>query len=102
MGKKEEKKSIDIASIAKVLSSVVTSEKGQSFICGTYSDGEPRSVIDAVRDEYISPGDRARWDKKKRKKKKQQEKHKKSSGKKKKHKKKKSDQEIFTAILRNM
>lgn len=87
MGKKKEKKSTDIAAMLKVLSNVAMSEKGQSFICGTYSDGEPRSVIDAVRDEYISPGDRARWDKKKRKKKKQKEKYRKSSGKKKKKKK---------------
>ena len=30
---------------------IAMSSSGQKFICGTYSDGKPRSVVDAMRDE---------------------------------------------------
>ena len=59
-----------IATTVKQVANVVMSDSGQKFLCGTYSNGEPRSVVDAMRDEYVSPDDRAKWDKKKKKKKK--------------------------------
>ena len=59
-----------ITNAIKTVSNIVMSDSGQKFLCGTYSNGEPRSVVDAMRDEYISPDDRANWDKKKKKKKK--------------------------------
>ena len=68
--------------IVKTVSDVMLSNAGQRFLCGTYSDGKTRSFADALRDEYISPKDRAAWEKKKEKKKKK--------GKKKGKKKKKS------------
>ena len=65
-----------IGTVIKQVSNVVMSDKGQKFLCGTYSNGEPRSVVDAMRDEYVSPDDRADWDKKKKKKKKNKKKKK--------------------------
>ena len=56
-----------IATTVKQVANVVMSDSGQKFLCGTYSNGEPRSVVDAMRDEYVSPDDRAKWDKKKKK-----------------------------------
>lgn len=70
-----------IGSIVHQISDVALSSKGQQFLCGTYSDGKPRSFVDAMRDEYVSPKDRERWEKQKKKKKK------KKKGKKKKGKK---------------
>ena len=58
-----------ITNAIKTVSNIVMSDSGQKFLCGTYSNGEPRSVVDAMRDEYVSPDDRANWDKKKKKKK---------------------------------
>lgn len=58
------------------------SEDGQKFICGTYSNGKPRSLADAARDEFISPKDREDWEKKKKKKKKKNKKAKKKAKKK--------------------
>lgn len=71
---------IDIKSIISGVGNFVLSEDGQKFICGTYSDGSPRSLVDAARDEFISPESREKWDeKKKKKKKKSKKKNKKSS-----------------------
>ena len=67
----------DLSKIASIVSDTLLSERGQKFICGTYSNGKPRSVTDALRDEYISPKDRAYWEKKKKKKKKSKKKKKK-------------------------
>lgn len=77
---------VDIEAAIGVIETIASSKIGQKFICGTYSDGKPRSVVDAWRDEYISPKDRERWEKKKRKKKKK----KKKEAKKRKKEKKKS------------
>lgn len=66
-----------VTATVKQISDIVLSNSGQKFICGTYSDGKPRSVVDAMRDEYVSPEDRANWDKKKKKKKKNKKKKKK-------------------------
>lgn len=66
-----------IAKTVKTVSDVVLSNAGQRFLCGTYSDGKTRSFADALRDEYMSPKDRADWEKKKEKKKKGKKKGKK-------------------------
>lgn len=66
-----------IGGIVKQVSDVALSSKGQQFLCGTYSDGKPRSFVDAMRDEYVSPKDRERWEKQKKKKKKKKKKGKK-------------------------
>lgn len=81
MASKSNKNAKEILSIASSAVDFLTSDKGLRIVCGTYSDGKTRSVVDALRDEYISPKDRERWEKKKAKKKK-----KKKKGKKKKEK----------------
>lgn len=67
---------LDIGSIIGGIGDFILSESGQKFICGTYSNGKPRSLVDAARDEYISPKDRERWEKTKKKKKKKSKKKK--------------------------
>lgn len=68
---------LSVAPIVKEIVDTALSEKGQKFICGTYSNGRARSVVDAMRDEYISPKDRERWDEIKKVKKKKGKKKKK-------------------------
>lgn len=63
-----------ITSAIKTVSNIVMSDSGQKFLCGTYSNGKARSVVDAMRDEYISPSDREKWEKTKKKKKKKKKK----------------------------
>ena len=63
-----------ITNAIKTVSNIVMSDSGQKFLCGTYSNGDPRSVVDAMRDEYVSPDDRANWDKKEKMKKKKKKK----------------------------
>lgn len=65
----------NILAVVDSLSSLATSEKGQKFICGTYSNGKPRNLVDALRDECISPKDRKKWEKKKKKKAKKRKKN---------------------------
>lgn len=74
MGKLE-----NLGLILDAVETVASSKVGQRLICGTYSDGNPRSVVDAWRDEIISPKDRERWEKKKAKKKKKKKKVKKKA-----------------------
>ena len=79
--------SIDARSITtavKQVANVVMSDKGQKFLCGTYSNGEPRSVVDAMRDEYVATDDRV-------KEKKKNEKHK--------NKKKKKQAQICDSLV---
>lgn len=66
-----------VTTTIKQVADIAMSNSGQKFICGTYSNGKPRSVVDAMRDEFVSPEDRANWDKKKKKKKKNKKKKKK-------------------------
>ena len=60
--------------IVKNVSDVILTENGQKFICGTYSDGTTRSVMDAARDEFMSPKTREKMTKKDKKKKKKKKK----------------------------
>ena len=41
-----------VVSAAKEL---IKDEEVVKFVCGTYADGDGRSVVDAVKGEYISP-----------------------------------------------
>lgn len=43
-----------IKSIGKCVTDLISNKNIQSFICGTYSDGKPRNIIDAVNGEYYS------------------------------------------------
>lgn len=70
---------INIGAILTGIADFALSDRGQRFICGTYSNGKPRSIVDAARDEYISPKDREIWEKKKKKKKKKHKKAKKKA-----------------------
>ena len=67
--KKNHKSNIDFGDILSKASSFILSDSGQKFLCGTYSNGKTRSVIDALHDEIISPKDREKWEKKNKKKK---------------------------------
>lgn len=73
----------NLSDLAKLFVDCAMSKEGQKFFCGTYSNGKPRSMVDALRDEFISPKDRERWEKKKKKKKKQTKKKNKKKNKKK-------------------
>ena len=53
-----------------VASSILANEKITKFLCGTYSDGSARSLIDSLNGEYVSPVDKVKKLKKKKKKKK--------------------------------
>lgn len=59
-----------IAKVAGTVAGIVTSDAGKKFLCGTYSDGTPRSLTDALNGEIISPEDKGKKIKKYEKKKK--------------------------------
>ena len=61
-------KIIEIGGVA--IKSILSDKKAQEFICGTYADGTPRNIFDAVNEEYLSPKQKAKVKKKKKKKKK--------------------------------
>ena len=83
------KEKIIVDTILSVTDGLLGSEKVQTFLCGQYSDGTPRSLPDALNDELYSP-------QQKKNKKKNDEKKKKKKGKKKKNKKKnKKKSEIY-------
>ena len=72
-----------VDTVLKVTDSILGSEKIQTFLCGKYSDGTPRSLPDALNDELYSPQQKKNKIKNDEKKKKK--------NKKKKHKKKDTD-----------
>ena len=49
------KEKIIIDTILDVTNSLLESKKIQTFLCGQYSDGTPRSLPDALNDELYSP-----------------------------------------------
>lgn len=61
----------DIAKIAEMVALVGREVLGDSnirkFTCGTYTDGTPRSVADAINGEYLSPKTKKKHNKKKKK-----------------------------------
>ena len=46
---------------------LVGDENVKSFLCGTYSDGTPRNVGDAIHGEFLSPKQKKKLAKKKKK-----------------------------------
>ena len=66
----DEMKLEKIAKITGVVAGAILSEGGRKFLCGTYSDGTPRSLQDALNDELYSPEERKKRLKKLQKKKK--------------------------------
>ena len=67
-------KSNAVIKVIKEVSGIALSESGQKFLCGTYSDGKTRNVVDAMRDEFMSPETREKMTKKDKKKKKKKKK----------------------------
>lgn len=61
---------IDLTQIATVLITTVkelSNNKGvKSFLCGTYTDGTPRNLTDAMNGEYLSPKTKKKKHKKKK------------------------------------
>ena len=53
-----ETKMKNITKIATTVGGLVLSEAGRKFLCGTYSDGTPRSLSDALNGEIWSPEER--------------------------------------------
>ena len=49
------KEKIIVDTIVSVTNGLLGSEKVQTFLCGKYSDGTPRSLPDALNDELYSP-----------------------------------------------
>ena len=84
-----EKEKIIIETAVGLVNGLLGSEKVQTFLCGQYSDGTPRSLPDALNDELYSP--KQKKNKKKNDKEKKKKKKKKKKGKKKKNKIKEHD-----------
>lgn len=64
---------IDIKAISVIIdvaSTILANERVGKFLCGSYSDGSSRSLIDSLNGEYLSPMDKVKKSKKKKKKKK--------------------------------
>lgn len=55
--------------IIDVASTILANERVGKFLCGSYSDGSSRSLIDSLNGEYLSPKDKVKKSKKKKKKK---------------------------------
>ena len=45
------KQKLDLEMLS-IVRDFIKSSGGQKFICGTYSNGKPRSVVDALRNPY--------------------------------------------------
>lgn len=65
---------VDLA--AKLLIEIVSNEKVQKKVLGEYTDGDTRTVIDAITGEYLSPKTKKKHDKHKKKKKKHKDRYK--------------------------
>ena len=78
------KEKIIVDTILSVTDGLLGSEKVQTFLCGKYSDGSPRSLPDALNDELYSPKQKKIKEQNESKKKKKKKKGKKNKNKKKK------------------
>lgn len=54
--------------ILKKAGELIASSNTRKLICGEYSDGTPRSLVDAINGEYKSPKDKKKEHNKKRRK----------------------------------
>lgn len=79
--KKDNMKSVLLSGLGKIATEVMDTISSQDVLCGTYADGTPRSFIDALRGDYISPEKKKKILKKKAKKKKDKKKNKKKKDK---------------------
>lgn len=52
------KKKIGIDGIISTVLKLSSNEDLQKMICGTYSDGTPKSLIDSIHGEVLSPKDK--------------------------------------------
>lgn len=72
--KKNDLKATLISGFGRIAGDIIDGLSSQEVMCGTYADGTPRSFIDALRGDYISPETKKKILKKKAKKKKDKKK----------------------------
>lgn len=63
-----------IDTIVSIFTSLGSNDDFKGFICGTYADGEPRSIPDAINNEILSPKQKQKIMEKSNKKKKKKKK----------------------------
>lgn len=68
--KKNDLKATLLSGFGRIAGDIIDGLSSQEVMCGTYADGTPRSFIDALRGDYISPEKKKKILKKKAKKKK--------------------------------
>lgn len=69
-------KEVIIETAVAVATKLCGSEEFKTFMCGTYSDGSPRSLPDAISNETLSPKQKEKAEKAKAKRKKKKKKNK--------------------------
>jgi hypothetical protein len=79
--KKNDLKATLLSGFGRITGDIIDGLSSQEVMCGTYADGTPRSFIDALRGDYISPETKKKILKKKAKKKKDKKKDKKKKDK---------------------
>lgn len=67
-------KQVIVETAVAIAKKIGKSDDFKSFLCGTYSDGTPRNLPDAINDEVLSPKQKAKAKKKKKDKKKKKKK----------------------------
>lgn len=72
--KKNDLKATLLSGFGRIAGDIIDGLSSQEVMCGTYADGTPRSFIDALRGDYISPETKKKILKKKAKKKKDKKK----------------------------
>ena len=72
--KKNDLKETLLSGFGRNAGDIIDGLSSQEVMCGTYADGTPRSFIDALRGDYISPEKKKKILKKKAKKKKDKKK----------------------------
>ena len=72
--KKNDLKGVLLSGFGRIAGDIIDGLSSQEVMCGTYADGTPRSFIDALRGDYISPEKKKKILKKKAKKKKDKKK----------------------------
>jgi hypothetical protein len=61
-------KEIIIATVVESIGKLAENDKIRGMVLGTYSDGSPRSIPDAIADEQLSPKTKEKLEKKMKKK----------------------------------
>ena len=72
--KKNDLKATLLSGFGRIAGDIIDGLSSREVMCGTYADGTPRSFIDALRGDYISPEKKKKILKKKAKKKKDKKK----------------------------